>query len=149
MLIIKRKKMKRAIIFVLNTLLLTVFGVLLRTVIMGKVALYISYITDYGDYYPLKSDFALFIVASLFLLLLYTLLFHVFLKKNSLLIRALATGTTGVLVAYLFGAFFNGFTITFRLTSESIKSLTPIFIIGFIIPYIDKWLSRMLNYHGK
>jgi hypothetical protein len=59
--------------------------------------------------------------------------------------QCIVTAFLGTLLFYLLGALANGFVINFEITFKLLVALSPIFIIGFLLPFSRKEIATSLN----
>lgn len=136
---------RKTTIVALVLISLSILGVLVRSFLEGDALKYFSYLMRYGEWYSLKVSLTIYAFVGLLLLALHWILTHSMLKGASKLSQALSIAVVGVITAYLVGAFANGFIITFSITRGSLIALTPIFIIGFALPFFKSWITHAVN----
>lgn len=139
------KVIKKATIIVVSLIFVSLVAVVLKIILTEGVANYLKHLKYFGIGYSERLDFLLSFIIACFLLLIQRLMRLLLGKSASNFIQGISTGILGMLLFCLFAGFVVGFGSVFKLTNDRLIGLIPIFIIGFLLPFLEGWISTLLG----
>ena len=136
---------KKFTVIIATLILVSLAGVVVKILLTEGFLNYIKHLRYFGMGYSDRLDFFLCFVIACFILLIQRPVKLLLGKNSSDFVQGISGSILSVLSFCLFAGFVVGFRIAFQFHQERLTSLSPIFIMGFLLPFSARWISTLLN----